>query len=40
MRCFVLRRMLEDYQDKGRKLCMCFVDLEKAFDQVSRKVME
>ena len=36
----ILRRMQEEYQDKGKKLCMCFVDLEKAFDQVPRKVME
>ena len=25
---------------REKKVCMCFVDLEKAFDRVSRKVME
>ena len=28
---FVVRRMQEEYRDK-KKLCMCFVDIEKAFD--------
>ena len=27
---FILRRMQEEYHAKGRKLCMSFVDLEKA----------
>ena len=31
--------MQEEYRDK-KKLCICFVDIEKAFDIVSRKVME
>ena len=35
---FILRRMREEYHAKGKKLCMCFVDLEKAFDRVPRKV--
>ena len=34
-----LRRMPEEYHAKG-KSCMCFVDLEKAFDIVQRKVLE
>ena len=37
---FILRRMQEEHEDKGKKLYMCFVDLEKAFNRVSRKVME
>ena len=37
---FILRRMQEEFRGKKKKLYMCFVDLEKAFDWVSRKVME
>ena len=37
---FVLRRMQGEYQDKGKKLYMCFVDLQKSFDRVPRKAME
>ena len=37
---FVVRRMQEKYRDKKKKLYMCFVDIEKAFDRVPRKVME
>ena len=28
----ILRRMQEEYHAKGKKLYICFVDLEKAFD--------
>ena len=37
---FFVRRMLEEYQKKNKKLYMCFVDMEKAFDRVPKKVME
>ena len=35
-----MRRMQEEYQKKNKKLYMCFVDMEKPFDRVPRKVME
>ena len=37
---FLVRRMQEGYRDNKKKLYMCCVDIEKAFDRVSRKVME
>ena len=37
---FILRRLQKEYLDKEKKLYMCFVDLEKAFDRVLRKVLE
>ena len=33
-------RMQEEYQKKDKKLHICFVDMEKTFDRVPRKVME
>ena len=37
---FILRRSQEEYLDKKKKLYMCFVDLEKAFDRVPTRVLE
>ena len=37
---FFLRRMQEEHQAKGKKLYMCFVVLEKAFNSIQRKVLE
>ena len=35
---FILRRMQEEYHAKRKRLYMCFVDLDKAFDRVPWKV--
>ena len=37
---FFMRRMQEEYQKKDKKLYVCFVDTEKAFYRVPRKVIE
>ena len=37
---FLLRRMQEKFRGKEKKLCVCFVYLEKAFYRVRRKVVE
>ena len=37
---FILRVIREEYLAKQKKLYMCFVDLEKEFDIVPRKVVE
>ena len=37
---FILKRMQEEFRGREKKLYMCFVDLEKLFDRVPRKVME
>ena len=34
---FIVRRMQEEYQKKEKKLYMCFVDMEKAFDRIQEK---
>ena len=36
----ILGRIREEFCGKEKKLCMCFVDLEKAFDRVPIKVVE
>ena len=37
---FILGRLQEQYHAEGKKLCLSFVDLERAFDRVQRKVLE
>ena len=37
---FMLRTLQKEYHAKGKKLYMCFVDLEKAFDRLPRKVLQ
>ena len=34
---FVVRRMQEECRDKKKKLYMCFVDIEKAFDKFQKR---
>jgi len=36
---FIARRRQENFRVKGKKLYFSFVDLEKAFDRVSREVI-
>ena len=36
----ILRKMPLEHHAKGKMLNMCFVDLEKAFGRVTRKVLE
>ena len=37
---FILRRIQKEYLAKQKKLYMCFIDLEKVFNRVPRKVVE
>ena len=34
-----MRRMQEAYRDEKKELCMCFLDIKKAFDLVASTVM-
>ena len=34
---FIVRRMKEEYQKKDKKLYLCFVDMEKAFEKSAKK---
>ena len=37
---YILIRMQQEYHAKGNKLYICFVELEKAFDRISWKVLK
>jgi len=36
---FIVRQMIEKYEMAGKGLCIVFVDLDKAFDQIPREVI-
>ena len=36
---FIVRQLLEKFQSKKKDLFFAFVDMEKAFDRVPRKVL-
>ena len=36
---FLVRRLKEEHREKDKRMYTCFVDLEKAFDRVPRRVM-
>jgi len=40
MPLFIVRRMQEEHRANKKRMYMCFVDLEKAFGRVTRRVME
>ena len=37
---FILRKMQKEFRRRKKKLYMCFVYLEKAFDRVPKKVIK
>jgi len=36
---FCVRQLVEKYREMNEKLCMMFIDLENAYDRVSREVL-
>ena len=36
---FLVRRLQEEHRAKDKRMYMCFVDFEKAFDRVPRRVL-
>lgn len=34
---FTLRKLLEEHRDIGKRICLVFIDLEKAYDSVAWK---
>jgi ABC-type uncharacterized transport system auxiliary subunit len=37
---FCIRQLVEKFSEKKKKLCMVFIDLEKAYERVTREVVK